>query len=261
MLSVKVVKAALLIGAAWMLQACGCEVVETGERGIKKHLGAVVGEPLPEGLQFHTPFTESIVTLSVREDKLEGTTSIYTADKQVVTVSYQVSYFPRPEKIGSIYKQFGEDWVKVMKLEAPILSSMKAIFGKYTADDLITARGKIGEEVAAAVRAELATRDVVATRFDITNMDFDDAYEAAVRNKVVAIQNAEGAKNKTVEIEENAKQTLIAAKAEAESMQIRAQALSQNKGLVEYTAVEKWDGKLPQYMMGGQSMPFINLSK
>ena len=31
-----------------------------------------------------------------------------------------------------------------------------------------------------------------------------------------------------------------------------------NKNLVEYEAVQKWDGKLPQYMMGN-SVPFVNL--
>ena len=41
-------------------------------------------------------------------------------------------------------------------------------------------------------------------------------------------------------------------------MAIRAQALTQNKNLVEYEAVQKWDGKLPQYMMGN-SVPFVHL--
>ena len=52
---------------------------------------------------------------------------------------------------------------------------------------------------------------------------------------------------------------LIAAQAEAKSMAIRAQALAQNKSLVQYEAVQKWDGKMPQYMLGN-SVPFINVS-
>ena len=31
-----------------------------------------------------------------------------------------------------------------------------------------------------------------------------------------------------------------------------------NKALVEYEAVQKWNGKLPEYLMGN-SIPFINL--
>ena len=43
-------------------------------------------------------------------------------------------------------------------------------------------------------------------------------------------------------------------------MKIRATALTQNKALVEYEAVKKWDGKMPQYMMGN-SVPFINIKQ
>ena len=49
------------------------------------------------------------------------------------------------------------------------------------------------------------------------------------------------------------------AEAEAKSMTIRANALTKNKALVEYEAVQRWDGKLPQYMMGN-TVPFINLN-
>jgi len=82
--------------------------------------------------------------------------------------------------------------------------------------------------------------------------------EKAVEDKVKAQQKALEAKNKTVQIEEEAKQALMSAKANAEAMRIQAQALTQNKALVEYEAVKKWDGKLPQYMMGN-SVPFVNL--
>ena len=43
-------------------------------------------------------------------------------------------------------------------------------------------------------------------------------------------------------------------------MEIKSQALARNKGLTEYEAVQKWDGKLPQYMLGN-SVPMINLGK
>ena len=72
-------------------------------------------------------------------------------------------------------------------------------------------------------------------------------------------QEALKAKNKTVQVQEEAKQKVIAAEAEARSMAIRAQALSQNKSLVQYEAVQKWDGKMPQYMLGN-SVPFINVN-
>ena len=93
----------------------------------------------------------------------------------------------------------------------------------------------------------------------MTEINYSDVFERAIESKVTAEQEALKAKNKTVQVQEEAKQKVIAAEAEAKSMAIRAKALSQNKSLVQYEAVQKWDGKMPQYMLGN-SVPFINVS-
>ena len=92
----------------------------------------------------------------------------------------------------------------------------------------------------------------------MTEIKYSSTFEKAIENKVTAEQEALKAKNKTVQVQEEAKQKVISAEAEAKSMAIRVNALTQNKALVEYEAVQKWDGKLPTYNMGG-SIPFINL--
>ena len=51
---------------------------------------------------------------------------------------------------------------------------------------------------------------------------------------------------------------MLTAEAEAKAMTVRAKALEQNKSLVEYEAVMKWNGELPEYMMGN-TVPFINI--
>lgn len=95
--------------------------------------------------------------------------------------------------------------------------------------------------------------------FQFINIDYSDKFEGAIEDKVIAEQKAQEAVNNTKRIKEEAEQKLISAKAEAEAMEIKSEALSKNKGLTEYEAVQKWDGKLPQYMLGN-STPFVNLS-
>ncbi|WFP47237.1 hypothetical protein FJK_gp16 [Pseudomonas phage FJK] len=52
---------------------------------------------------------------------------------------------------------------------------------------------------------------------------------------------------------------ILVAQGKAESLRIQGEALRQNPGVVELNAIEKWDGKLPTYVTGGQAMPFINV--
>ena len=110
-----------------------------------------------------------------------------------------------------------------------------------------------------SLKYQLKDNYINVTDFQMTEINSSDVFERAIESKVTAEQEALKAKNKTVQVQEEAKQKVIAAEAEAKSMAIRAKALSQNKSLVQYEAVQKWDGKMPQYMLGN-SVPFINVS-
>lgn len=236
----------------------GCfQIIDTGFRGVKARYGEIQGEPLPEGLYFYNPLTSSIIELDVREQKFEETTECFTRDTQNVRITYAMTYYPDPIKIHQIYKQFGANWEGKIIIPAT-RGSIKDVVGKYIADDLVYKREEAKLASERELQENLGSRGVLVTRLDFTNLDFDDAYEQAVEAKVTAVQKAAEAKNKTVEVEEQARQQIIHAEAEAKSMRIRSEALSQNKSLVEYEAVQKWNGELPQYMMGS-SVPFLNL--
>lgn len=247
----------LLVLVPLGLASCGYEQVEEGFRGIKTTWGKMVGDPLPPDIYFYNPISSDIFEMDVREQKLEGGTDCFTKDTQLVRVNFAVTYYPQQDKIGQLYSQFGREWGEKIIMPA-VLGSVKDAIGQYIADDLVATREKVKMAAEGEIRTALKERDVIVTRLDLTNLDFDDQYERAVEDKVVAIQRAQEAKNKSVTIEEEARQSVMKAKAEAESMRIRSEALSQNKGLVEYEKVQKWDGKLPQIMLGTGSMPIIN---
>lgn len=248
-----------LILALTILSGCGCETVDTGRRGIKTRYGAIQGDPLPEGLYWYNPFTTSIKELSVQEVKLEEKTTCFTKDTQQVVLDFAITYSPDTTKIGVLYQKYGTDWAE--KIVKPVVvGSLKDVVGRFIADDLVGKRESVRKDAFDEIRRTLAERNVSATRLDLTNLDFDDAYEKAVEAKVVAVQRAAEAKNKTVEVEEKAHQQVIAAEAEARSMTIRSEALSKNKGLVDWEAVQKWNGVLPTQMFG-HAIPFININK
>lgn len=240
------------------LVGCGVEQVDEGYRGIKTIWGKVDGNPLKPDIYFYNPISTDIFEMKVREELLEESTECFTKDTQTVKVTYALAYYPEPDKIGEIYKQFGGDWVTKV-VNPAVVGSLKDAIGQYIADDLVSKREEVRRAALLEIQEALKLRNVSVTKLDLINLDFQDEYENAVEKKVVAIQKAHEAKNKTVEVEETSKQTVLSAKAEAESMRIRANALSQNKSLVEYEAVQKWDGKLPQYMFGSGTTPFVDL--
>ncbi|MCI5071691.1 prohibitin family protein [bacterium] len=249
-----VIAAVVLIGA---ITGYGIKIVDTGHRGVKTRFGKVVGEPLDEGLYFYNPITTKIQDLEVRVLKLSGETQTYTKDVQQATIRYVINFALDKAHVHDVYQNLGLNW-RERVIPQVIEGSLKAVIGKWDAVDLIGNRQKATVEAQEAIREGLRDKFIDVNRFEMTDISYEDAFEQAVERKVIAIQNASQAENKTKQIEEEAKQKVISAKAEAESMSIRARALTQNKSLVEYEAVQKWDGKLPQYMMGN-SVPFINM--
>jgi len=235
----------------------GIEVVNTGHRGVKTTYGAVQEGILEEGLYWYNPLTSSIHEMNVQVQTHQLDLQTYTRDVQQAKLHLVVNYNLEKTKAPEMYRDVGEDWEEKLLPQA-ISGTVKTVIGKWDAVDLVgnrdTAQALIQEQLTAA----LAQRDVHVTRVELTDITYTAEFEKAVESKVKAIQEAEQAKNQTVQVSEQAKQKVISAEAEAKSMTIRSQALSQNQALVSYEAVQKWDGKLPVYMLGGAT-PFISI--
>lgn len=249
----------ILIGF-FVLVGCGFEVVDTGYRGIKTRFGEVVGEPLPEGLHFYNPMTSDITEFDVREDKFEGKLPCYTKDTQMVDVTVMVNFRPDPTKVHLIYKEIGRDYAEKVFV-AKLSGSLKDTIGQYIADDLVAKRASVAAAVKKELSDEASKRGIIVSDVNLVNLDFDDAYEKAAEAQAVAVKQALTAKNETVTVQEQANQRVIAAKADAQAMQIKSEALSKNQNLVSFEAVQKWNGVLPQYILGGGVTPFLDLNK
>ena len=232
-------------------------MVGPGERGIKIKLGEVEPEVYNEGLHFIFPFIQKFKTMNIKTQRTTIKTSVYTKDIQQAKITYVLNFNVQPDKVNKLFQEVGMNYVETI-LTPVVEGTIKDIIGKWNAQDLIANREKATGDILFKLQNQLKDNYINVTDFQMIEINYSDVFERAIESKVTAEQEALKAKYKTVQVEEEAKQKLIAAQAEAKSMAIRAQALTQNKSLVEYEAVQKWDGRMPQYMMGN-TVPFINI--
>jgi prohibitin 2 len=256
-----------LIVALWLVFA-SMETVENGHRGMKVSFGKVDSELLTPGLVFINPFTTKVVQMNIQTNKWDGESQAYTRDVQQAKILFTLIYNLEPSKVIDTYQSVGLEWAG--KLVSQVVhESIKREFGQHEAVDIIAQRDKASRAIESEVTAKLALRSVIVTGFQLTNIDYTTEFEHAVEQKVIAQQKAIEEQNRTVQIREqaaqkvetakgNAEATVLNAKAEAESIRIRANALEANAKLVEWEAVQKWNGQMPTYMMGG-AMPFIQI--
>ena len=232
-------------------------MVGVGERGVKVTLGKVSPESYGEGIHLITPFISKIKNMDVKTQKRFIETSVYTKDIQQARITYVINYNLQPDNAHKMYREVGMHYEDTI-LTPVVEGTIKDVIGKWNAQDLVANREKATREILVKLQNHLTDNYINITDFQMTAINYSDVFERAIESKVTAEQEALKSKNKTVQIQEEAKQKLISAEAEAKSMSIRANALTRNKALVEYEAVQKWDGKLPEYMLGN-SIPFINI--
>ena len=231
--------------------------IKSTERGILSTFGRISENTIEDGLHVKIPFIQSVKKINIQQKKFDGHENSYTRDVQTSEVDYTINYDLVRENVNKLYRNVGLDYHN--RIVVPFVrSAMKEAFGNFAATEIVENRDAVRREIEATLRRTLDSNYFMNIQFQLVDIDFDDQFENAIKEKQVAEQEALKAKNVTIQIEEKAKQTKIAAEAEAEAMRIKANALERNPKLVSYEAVQKWDGKMPQYMLGN-SVPFIEL--
>ena len=232
-------------------------IVGVGERGVKVSLGKVSPQSFTEGVHFVMPFISKIHKMDVKTQKSNIATIIFTKDIQQARLEYVINYNLQPENVHKMYKEVGKNYKDTI-LVPVVEGTVKNVVGSYNANDLVGSRAKATSDILMKLQEQLDDNYINVTDFNITNIDYSDSFEKAVEAKTVAEQEALKAKNMTAKVQEEARQKVISAEAEAKAIRIKAEALKQNKDLVNLTLAEKWDGKLSQYMMGN-AMPLFNI--
>lgn len=234
--------------------------VSAGERGVKTRFGAVRGT-VDQGLYFKLPIVESVITMDVQTQKEEvKNVQAASQDLQTVNTNVAVNFHLEPNKAADIFQSVGV-YYPARIIHPAIQESVKATTAKYTAEQLITHREQVREDVIALLTGKLQPFGITLDALNITNFDFSQQFNQAIEAKVTAEQNALAAKNKLEQTKYEAEQTITIAKAQAEAIKIQAQAINSQGGAdyVQLQAIKAWDGHLPVQMIPNGSVPFINL--
>ena len=265
-----IVAACLLILVLVVVGFQSFTTIPEGYVGMKYQLGKIVSVDLEAGLQFKVPFIQDVVLVVMREQVFELTTNAYTKDSQTVeSVEVKVNYRLNRAELLSLAQNIGVNNVSDKLIFPQVNTILKNAIGNYRAEDLIQNRQDLQESVETTMREDLSSYGVEVMAVSLVNIDFDDVFEEAVRAKIVAEQDALRAQNKTKEVEEQAKQAVIDAQAEADSKRLIADAeaysiqviqeqIANSPNYIELEKIKQWDGKLPQ-VSGNTVNPFVSL--
>ena len=261
----KLIGVAILIFVLVLLGSSASYVVNPGVRGVEVTLGKVSPVFKGEGFGWKTPFVTQIVPVSVRQQTRELQADCYSSDLQQVKTQLRVLYRVPESSVVIIYKQFAGD--PFDSLIAPrVQEALKEVTALQSAEQIVKQRESI--KSAALVAAQKKVGDIVViVDVVIQNIDLSHELETAIESKMVQEQEAAKAKFTQVKAQIEADTVVIKAKGDAESIKIRGEALKLTPAFIDLQIVEKWDGRAPLYVGGGNGggvnmlLPAVDLQK
>ena len=276
-----------IVAAIIFIVVSTVSVVPTGYTGIVTTFGTVHNETLDAGLNFHSPW-DNVVKMDNREQRIDFKLEAFSKDIQQVDVQGSINLNIDKSTAMNLYKDVGTEYINVL-VQPRIQEDVKIIIAKYTAENLVGSRQKAADEIYELIKTELAPKGINVISLAMENIDFTDAFEAAVEAKQVATQEKQKAQTEqermTMEEEAKANRAIIVARAEAEQAKIAAEAdlevvkiqseaslyagqreaeMNQRiaetltDGLIRYYEIKQWDGKLPTFVGGEGTLPILN---
>jgi prohibitin 2 len=261
-------------------------MVDAGNRGVLVQFGNVdTGNSLDEGLHFVVPFRDNVVQMEVRTQKIVEDTTSASKDLQDVTTQVALNYHLDPDRAQVVYQQLGFDYANRVIIPA-IQESVKQVTARFNAEELITNRETVKNQIEEQISARLAAYNIIADAISITDFQFSQLFKSAVEAKVSAQQRALQAQNELrriqIEAQQNEAQAIgeqkaniaraegikqsnvLQAEGEAQAITIIDEQLRNNPTYLEWLKATKWDGVLPLVTGGGGAggqgvTPFIEI--
>lgn len=235
--------------------------VKSGQIAVVQHLGKIEGVRTA-GTSFDLWVTNKYTKYDTKVQNLETDTMAYSSDAQTMDIQMTIQYQIDADKVVNIATQYGKLDVLESRIKSIAIEKAKSVLSSSKAMDIIANRAAISPAVEEAIMFAVDEEyyvDIVTVV--LTNIDFSDAFELAVEEKMVAEQAKLKADYENDTKVAKAQTEIEIAKAKAEALMISAEAEAEANDIIEASItdkiidkniVDKWDGRLPN-VVGGDS--------
>lgn len=270
----KIITALLLVAA--LLGTTACSKVPAGNVGVKVYLlggeKGVDSEQLGPGRYWIGWNEELYLFPTFKQNKTwraeGGAFTFGTIDGMRVSSDIGISYFVTPEKVTNVFQEYRKGVEEITDVD--IRNAVASAFISHASKrkvDVVYGSGKeqLLRDVEEEVRKKFSPLGIeVASLYWVGDLHMPKEVTDSINSKIRATQMAEQRQNEVAQAmaeADKARETaqgeadakLMLAKAEAEAIQIRGDALRGNPGLVDLTLAEKWNGQYPDTLITGGS--------
>lgn len=237
-------------------------MIGAGSVGVVTTFGKVDPDPLPAGFHLLSPMAQ-VSRVNVQVQKAENQYAAASKDLQTVDVVMIINYRINPDSAPNLYQHVGEQYLANLILPAAS-ESLKAEIALHNATEILEQRPLIKKIVHENMSnwPQLKQYGIVIDEISLSNISFSKEYEHAIEQKQLQEQLTKQKEYELMQTKLAADMAIAKAKGDSESKKLEADgaayyneklAGSITDKLLAAKYYDKWDGKLPQYMLGNSS--------
>jgi regulator of protease activity HflC (stomatin/prohibitin superfamily) len=236
-----------------------------GEKGVDTEVVGVgrVFVGWQQELYLYPTFTQTVQWK--RADGGDTSVSFSDTDGTLISADLGMSYRIDPTKAAALFQEFRKPIEDITdgQIRQAVTDALNGEAGQLKVEDIYgKGREALLSRVQTRVTKLLAPKGIIIEKLSwLGPVRLPPTVQAALNAKIEATQKAQQRENEVqatiAEAVKNREQAkgeadakLLAARAEAEAIRIKGDALRQNQELVQLTLAERWDGKLPQQYLG-----------
>jgi regulator of protease activity HflC (stomatin/prohibitin superfamily) len=262
----------LIIGFSFV----GCERIDAGCVGIKVNMaGGDKGVSKTEyvtGWQFYArPLTRIYEFPTYQQHKEYEPFAVPTKGGTIFTVHPSFNYNLNAGNVAEMFTTFRLPLSQLEDgyLKNAVTVSIREVTNTFTVDSILNNLGAYDAAVFSKLNEKLHPFFTVSTF--TSRLEPDEKLRDVISAKAQTIQETLKLENEQKKIVVQAENDIISARrdstvkvvnaqAEAKAISLQQQALQQSPQYVELIKAQKWDGKLPQYQLGGGTGLFLNMN-
>lgn len=244
-----------------------CTRVDSSEVGIRfnklslTEQGKLDASPVT-GYVFYNPITTAVNTYPTFVQRVDYEPfTVNTKDAAIFTMDPTMAYYLNRDKAAEVFFKYRKSLEEIQEgyMRTVIYDAYRVTANAYTSDELMANRVNFEQEVRIMLDSTLTQEGFTVTEFT-SQITPPESLRKMIDAKNAAVQAALKAENEVKQAEANAKIAVAKAQGEAKAMKIKADAeayynrtisASLSPIVIQEDFIEKWDGKLPTYMMGG----------
>lgn len=250
----------LILILAFILIPWSIRTVDSGTVAVVKHLGKIK-EVKTAGTYFDLWLTNKYVKYDAKVRTIEITTAAYSADAQPMSINMTVQYQIRSDNVIEIATQYGSIETLENRITSIATEQAKSTLSGDKAMDIIANRASISPAVEEVIKEAIGEEYYVnIVTVVLTDIDFSDAFELAVEEKMIAEQAKLKADYENETKVAKAQADVDVARAEADALLVKAEAEAEANSVIDKSLTEKvlekmmldkWNGELPT-VIGGE---------